>query len=121
MPDELVKMLYSIGGMVIGGGIVHFFKRYTDQSDAQGKLIPTLVQSVSALEKSMAGLGRQIETQARAMPVMTKALETIEEVTCKLKESMQELYKSRNEHALDIKEIKTIHAVKGCSTPNAKG
>jgi hypothetical protein len=36
-----------------------------------------------------------------------------------LSDSVKELYQSRNDHELDITEIKTIHKIKGCDLPKA--
>ena len=91
MVTDVYGVIYTVAGMVIGGGIVHFCKRYTDQSDAQEK----------------------------TLPVITKSIESIEEATSKIKDSISELYESRNKHSEQLTRIETIHRLKGCDKPIA--
>lgn len=94
---EAVKVVYGIVGAVIGGGIVHSFKRYTESVDDQEKTLPVIVKSI----------------------------ETITTAINSINSSIQELYKCRNEHTEKLVKIETIHAIKGCdqkrrSTDNAE-
>ena len=83
---DVYSLLQTVGGMVIGGGIVHAFKRYTENSDNHDKTIP----------------------------VVSKAIQTIEESICKMNASVKELYESRDKHNVQIAEINMLHRVLKC-------
>ena len=85
-PADLNGMFYAIGGLVIGGGLTHFFKKYTEQVDAQEKTLPVVISAIETIEKSITAM----------------------------KDSITELYASRNEHTTLLVKIDTLHEVKGC-------
>ena len=71
---------------MLGGGIVHFFKRYTENSDNQEKTLPVVAQSI----------------------------QTIAECMESMKKNIQELYESRRQHDIEIAKINVLHEVKKC-------
>jgi phage shock protein A len=85
-PVDLISALWCVGGMTVGGAVVHFFKRYTDNADQQEKTLPVIAQTIKTLTECMDELKRNID----------------------------ELYVSRNAHNVELAQINTLHKVLKC-------
>lgn len=87
LPGDVGSMLYGVGTMILGGGIVHAFNKYIARSDSQERTLPVVTQS--------------IET-------MTKCIES-------MNASIKELCESRDKHNVELAEINTMHRVLKCA------
>lgn len=63
---------------------------------------------------------KSAEKSNETLPTLIESLKTVNESIKATNVSMQELFESRNEHALELKEIKMIHKLKGCDLPQTK-
>jgi len=70
---------------------------------------------------AMAGLVKvyatKVDKHADVLPAMAESLKTTSETQKVMLSSIQELYNSRNAHALAIERLKTTHRIKGCELP----
>lgn len=89
MDAESLKVVYGLVGAVLGGGITHILKRYTESVDSQEKMLP----------------------------VLAKSIETINNAVGSINSAIEELYKCRNDHNEKLSVIETIHKLKGCDQP----
>jgi len=73
---------------------------------------------------AMAGLikvyASKIDKSADVLPAVTEALKTVTKSLEKAEQNLQELYASRNSHALAIERLKMTHRLKGCDLPPEK-
>lgn len=60
----------------------------------------------------------KVDKQADVMPAMAESLKTVSKTLEATGQSLQELYESRNAHALDIERLKMTHRLRGCDIPD---
>lgn len=70
--------------------------------------------AMAALVKVYAG---KVDKHAEVLPAMAESLKTTSETQRAMLTSIQELYDSRNNHALAIERLKMTHKLRGCELP----
>jgi len=59
----------------------------------------------------------KVDKHAELVPAMAESLKTVAKALETTGQSIQELYNSRNSHALDIERLKMTHKLRGCELP----